>query len=191
MQTLLRKWWVILVQGILLIILSIYVFNHPGATLLSITFWISLLILCAGLAGVLGWLLGNAEQRENSSLLWSIASALFGLLLITKIGFAMDLLTNLLGVWMIMTGAWLAQQGWANRSNGSLGWITLILGLLSMIAGVLVIFNITAGAAALSTIVGLQLLFAGIALIALALIKKKVVGIVKDKITEVREKLKH
>ena len=115
MQTLLRKWWVILIQGLLLIILSIYVFNHPGLTLLGLTFWISLLIFISGLAGIGGWLFAGADERETSSLLWSLASALFGFLLITRIGFAMNLFTNLLGLWILITGGWLVQQGWATQ----------------------------------------------------------------------------
>ena len=187
MQTLLRKWWVILIQGILLIILSIYIFNHPGVTLLGLTFWISLMILMSGLAGIVGWLFASTADRETPALLWSIASALFGLLLIAKIGFAMDLLTNLLGLWMIITGGWLVQQGWTHKSNGSMGWIILIFGLLSLIVGLMVVFNIAAGAIAVSTIIGVQFLIAGIGLVILSFVKKKIVSVVKNKVADVRK----
>lgn len=191
MQLLLKKWWVILIQGILLIILSIYVFNHPGATLLGLTFWISILIFISGLAGIAGWLFANAEERDTSGLLWSVASTLFGLLLITKIGFAMNLLTNLLGFWMILTGGWLMQQGWTSKHNSSIGWIVFIIGLLSVIAGLMVMFNIAAGAIAVSTLIGIQFLIAGIALIILSFVKKKIVSVVKDKAAEIRSRFEH
>ena len=189
MQTLLRKWWVILIQGLLLIILSIYVFNHPGLTLLGLTFWISLLIFISGLAGIGGWLFAGADERETSSLLWSIASAIFGFLLITRMGFAMDLFTNLLGLWILITGGWLMQQGWAHKGNGPTGWIVLIIGLLSVIAGFMVMFNIAAGAIAISTLLGIQLFIAGIALVILSFVKKKVVAVIKGKVAGIREKL--
>ena len=61
MQTLFRKWWVILIQGILLIGLSMYVFSHPGITLAAIALWLSVLILISGVAG----LLGRADEVGN------------------------------------------------------------------------------------------------------------------------------
>jgi uncharacterized membrane protein HdeD (DUF308 family) len=189
MHTLLKKWWVLLIQGILLIILGIYVFNHPGVTLLSITFWISLMIFLAGIAGILGWLFAPKDHRETSNLLWSIASALLGFLLLDRIGFAMDLLTNLLGFWMILTGGWLMQQGWPHRGDGSSGWLMLIGGAISIIAGIIVMFNIIAGALAVSTILGIQLLLAGLALIAMSMAKKKVVGKIKDAVADIRNKI--
>lgn len=188
MQTLLRKWWVILIQGILLIVLSIYVFNHPGVTLLSIAFWISLLILGAGLTGIIGSLLTKEQDRETPSLLWSIGSTLLGLLLLAKIGFAMELITNLLGIWMVVTGAWLMHQGWSYRKSSSLGWVAFVIGLFSAIAGVSVIFNIAAGAVAVSTIVGIQLLVAGIGLIILSMLKKTIAGKVKTAASGMRSK---
>ncbi len=184
METLLRKWWVILLQGILLIVLSIYVFNHPGATLVGLSFWISLLILLAGVAGIIGWFLSEKNQREPFGLVWSIFSALFGVLLLSRIGFAMDMFTNLLGFWMVLIGVWLAQEGWGKRNAGAMGWVTLIAGLLSIVTGLMVIFNIVLGAIAVSTLVGLQMLLAGIGLIVLAFVKRSVVGHVKEAISQ-------
>jgi uncharacterized membrane protein HdeD (DUF308 family) len=87
MQTLFRKWWVILIQGVLLILLSTYVFSHPGIALAGIALWLSILVLISGLAGLLGWWLTNADSRETSSLLWSIGCIVLGLVLLTKTDF--------------------------------------------------------------------------------------------------------
>jgi uncharacterized membrane protein HdeD (DUF308 family) len=190
MPTLLRKWWVLLIQGILLIILSIYVFNNPMLALLSLSFWISLLILFAGLAGIIGWFAAEKENRGTSGILWSIASIVLGILLIAKIGFAMNLLTNLFGIWMIITGFWLTEEGWNHRSNGSMGWVTLISGILSIVLGFFVIFNIGVGAVAISTLMGIQFLLAGIGLIILSLLKRKVHAKIKDVSQNIAEKWK-
>jgi uncharacterized membrane protein HdeD (DUF308 family) len=42
-QLLFRKWWLILIQGILLIILSMYIFNNPVIVLAALSFWLSVL----------------------------------------------------------------------------------------------------------------------------------------------------
>lgn len=180
MKTGLRKWWVILLQGILLMLLGIYVFNQPVATLISLAFWMSLLILGAGVAGIIGWLMAAKEQKDNADFVWSIASALFGMVLLAKIEFAMKLLTSLLGIWMVITGFWLAQQGWAHRKAGWYGWAAFVAGILSIVAGVVVMFDLAAGAVVVSTLVGLQFLIGGFGLVVLALIKRMIVSKAKE-----------
>jgi len=186
MQTLFRKWWVILIQGVLLIALSLYVFSHPGIALASIALWLSILIIISGLAGLLGWWFTSPEGRETSSLLWSIGSIILGLVLVTKADFAMQLLSVLVGIWMVVTGGWLIQQGWTQRHNRVVAWIIVIPGLFSVITGVMAIFNRATGATAVSIIVGVQLLLAGIALVVLAFVKRKVVGVLKDKVAQLQ-----
>ena len=64
LQLLFRKWWMVLWQGILLIILSIYIFQNPVEVLAGISFWCGLLVLAAGLLGSLpGWLLINQKEK--------------------------------------------------------------------------------------------------------------------------------
>ena len=167
-------------QGILLVILSIYVFNNPEATLLMLTFYLSLLVLLAGLIGVLAWLAGTEERRDKLSLTWALVSLLFGILLLARMGFAMNLLTNLVGIWMILTGLWIGRQGISNMETNTLGIVAVLTGLVSVITGIIVIFNIGAGAVAVSTVLGIQLLFAGIGLIMLGIVKKSVMRSVRN-----------
>jgi uncharacterized membrane protein HdeD (DUF308 family) len=191
MQAMFRTWWVILIQGVLLIGLSIFIFNHPGIALASLALWFSILILIGGFAGLLGWWLTRSDARGILSLLWSIGSIVLGLVLLIKTGFAMQLLATLVGIWMIVTGGWLIQQGWTHRRRGFMAWVILIPGLFSLIIGVMAIFNTATGATAVSVILGIQLLLAGIALVVLAFLKRKVEGIVKDKATELRNQVEH
>jgi uncharacterized membrane protein HdeD (DUF308 family) len=184
MQTLFRKWWIILIQGILLIVLSIYIFGHPGIALASLALWLSILILITGLVGLLVWLLTSSDARETSSLIWSVGSIVLGLVLLIKSYFTMQLLAILVGTWMIVTGGWLMQQAWTQRRNAFVGWVVFIPGLFSLMTGIMAVFNVTTGAKAVSIIIGIQLLLAGIALVVLGFVKRKIVTIVKDKAAE-------
>src|SRR5438034_3259541 len=75
LQLLFRKWWVVLLQGILLIILSIYIFQNPVEVLAGISLWFGLLVLAAGVLGIIGWLAADKPEREGMSLFWSILTA--------------------------------------------------------------------------------------------------------------------
>ena len=64
LKLLFRKWWVVLLQGILLIILSVYIFQNPVAVLTGISFWFGLVVLATGYWGLLpGWLLINQKEK--------------------------------------------------------------------------------------------------------------------------------
>jgi uncharacterized membrane protein HdeD (DUF308 family) len=65
-----KKWWVGMIQGIMLIILSIYIFNNPLNAMKGLSVWIGLLILFTGLVGIFSWMAADRDKR-NTSLLWS------------------------------------------------------------------------------------------------------------------------
>jgi uncharacterized membrane protein HdeD (DUF308 family) len=175
LQLLFRKWWVVLLQGILLIILSIYIFQNPVEVLAGISFWFGLVVLATGVLGIIGWLAADKSEREGMSLFWSILTAAFGLLMLLHLLVTMKTLTVIFGLWMLLTGVLLVQSGWSLRSRNSFGWIMVIAGVLSAVAAVMMVFNIGTGAVGISTLLGLQVLLTGIALVLLSF-TKKIVG---------------
>ena len=189
LQLLFRKWWVVLLQGILLIILSIYIFQNPvevpGRHLVLV--WI--IGACHRPLGIIAWLAGDKPEREGMSLFWSILTAAFGLLMLLHLLVTMKTLTVIFGLWMLITGLLLVQSGWSVRSKNSFGWIMVIAGVLSAVAAVMMVFNIGTGAVGISTLLGLQVLLTGIALVLLSFTKKIVAGRVKDKIESLKSGL--
>jgi uncharacterized membrane protein HdeD (DUF308 family) len=182
LQLLFKKWWVVLLQGILLIILSVYIFQNPVAVLTGISFWFGLVVLATGLLGIIGWLAVEKSEREGMSLFWSVITAAFGLLMLLHLLVTMKTLTVIFGLWMLLTGLLLAQSGWSLKRENSFGWAMVIAGVLSAVAAVMMIFNVGTGAVGISTLFGLQVLLTGIVLVLLAFAKKVVAGRVKDKI---------
>jgi uncharacterized membrane protein HdeD (DUF308 family) len=181
-QLIFRKWWLILIQGILLIVLSIYIFNNPVTVLAGLSFWFGSLVLVAGILGIFAWMSANKTGKENMSLFWSIITAVFGIWLLLNLTATMKTLTVVFGMWMLVTGVHLVQSGWSLKNENSMGWIMVIAGILSAVAALMIIFNISAGAAGISTLLGLQVLITGIALVILSFTKRAVMGIAKDKL---------
>src|SRR5437588_9595304 len=189
LQLLFRKWWVVLLQGILLIILSIYIFQNPVEVLAGISLWFGVLVLAAGLLGIIAWLAADKPERAGMSLFWSILTAAFGLLMLLHLLVTMKTLTVIFGLWMLLTGLLLVQSGWSLRSKNSFGWIMVIAGVLSAVAAVMMIFNVGTGAVGISTLFGLQVLLTGIALVLLSFTKKVLAGRVKDKIESLKSRI--
>ena len=186
LQLLFRKWWVVLLQGILLILLSLYIFNNPIEVLAGISMWFGILVFAAGLLGIMSWLVTDKVERESMSLLWSILTAAFGLLMLFSLVATMKTLTVIFGLWVLVSGLFLVIRGWSIKSDSSIGWVMVIIGVLSVVAAVMMIFRIDTGAVAISTLLGLQVLLTGIALLLFAIAKKIVIGKVSKKMEGLR-----
>lgn len=177
----LKKWWINLVQGVLLIILGIYVFANPAEALAGISLAFGILILIIGAAGILAWLF-DKDRRENGFLIWSILTALFGLLISMHLLIAVKIITIVYGVWVLLIGFNLLSSGWRIRRDTMIGWIMFFVGLFSIFAGIKMIFNISSGIAVSATIIGIQALLAGLCLVLFAFAKKMFVGKLRSKI---------
>jgi uncharacterized membrane protein HdeD (DUF308 family) len=175
LATILKKWWVILIQGILMIILAIMVMNNPISTLAGISLTVATLVLMIGVLGVVWWFSAPKDERETSTLIWSLVTAVIGLLMAAKLGITMFTVTVLFGAMLLANGYHLVKNGWANRELGAQAWLVIVVGILSLVCGLMSIFNIGLGAITISLLLGYQLFLAGIALIALAFLKKRLV----------------
>lgn len=167
-----KKWWVILIQGILMFILGIFIFNNPEEVLAGISLWFGILITLTGFTGIIGWIFGGKVHRESSSLIWSFISFLFGLFVLMNLFAAMKAITIIFGIWVLITGFSLFKSGWSLKNDTVIGWIMVITGILSLIAGLMMLFSFGTGAAGVAVILGIQVMLSGIALILFSFEKK-------------------
>jgi len=49
LKSLLKNWWILLLKGIVIVILSIYIFLNPGIAVLGLSLFIGLALLISGL----------------------------------------------------------------------------------------------------------------------------------------------
>jgi uncharacterized membrane protein HdeD (DUF308 family) len=189
LTTLLRKWWVILIQGILMIILAIIVMNNPISTLAGISLTIATLVLLIGVLGLIWWFSASKDERETSTLVWSLVTAAIGILMAAKLGVTMFTVTLLFGIMLLANGYHLLKNGWSNRELGAQAWLVIVVGILSLVCGLMSIFNIGLGAVTISVLLGYQFFLAGIALIALAFLKKRLVNNASSVVENIKTRL--
>ena len=177
----LKKWWINLLQGILLMILGIYIFANPGSALAGISLALGILILVIGLTGVLAWLF-DKDRRENGFLIWSVLTSLFGLLVVMHLVVAVKIITVAYGLLILLIGFNLLNSGWRIKKDTIVGWMMVAVGLFSILAGVKMIVNLNSGIAGSATIIGIQAMLAGICLVLFAFAKKMLVGKIRSTI---------
>ena len=178
-KTIIRKWWVGLVQGIMLIILSIYIFNNPLNALNGISIWIGILILFTGLAGLFSWMAADRDNR-TTSLLWSLLTIVFGIVMLLHLFTTIRIIELLFGLWLVFLGLHFIEQGIVFMKHQSLRWVTVIAGLLCIFAAVVLIFDLGTGIG-VSLFIGVQLLLAGIALVFISVASKNAANRIMDR----------
>lgn len=172
-KPMIRKWWAALIQGIVLIILSIYIFNDPLDALKGISVWIGILILLSGMMGIISWLAADRKAREYSGLLWSILTIVFGIVMLLNLFATTKIITILFGLWMVFLGLHFIEEGIVFKKHQPFRWATVIAGVLCIIAAVVLIFDLGTGIG-VSLFIGVQILLAGIALVIFSFAKKQI-----------------
>ena len=167
-----RPWWVAMIQGIALIIMSIYVLNNPLNALKGISVWIGVLIFFTGIVGIISWLFADRDAREIGGLIWSLITFVLGILMLMHLFATTRMITILFGLWMVFLGLHFIESGLIFKKHQPFRWTTVIAGLICIFAAVVLIFNLGTGAGA-SLFIGVQMLLGGIALIIISFARKE------------------
>jgi len=167
-----RPWWVAMIQGIALIIMSIYVLNNPLNALKGISVWIGILIFFTGIVGIISWLFADRDAREIGSLIWSLITVVLGILMLMHLFATTRMIKILFGLWMVFLGLHFIESGLIFKKHQPFRWTTVIAGLICIFAAVVLIFNLGTGAGA-SLFIGVQMLLGGVALIIISFARKE------------------
>jgi uncharacterized membrane protein HdeD (DUF308 family) len=140
-----RTWWVFLVGGLASVIFGILAFMQPGIALLVLSIFFAAAVLVDGASNIVG----AVQHREKDG--WWIM-LLIGILGVVAGGYAllnppvsMMAFIFLVAFEAILLGVFLLMLGYKVRKATSREWILYVTGVLSVLFGILVIMNPTAG----------------------------------------------
>jgi uncharacterized membrane protein HdeD (DUF308 family) len=160
-----------LIEGIVLIALGVIAVCVPPLATVAVEILIGWLIL---LSGVLG-LVMTFQTRGSPGFAWSLLSAVVGIvvgivLLIWPLSGVLSL-TVMLTVFLTLEGVVSIMYAMAHRRESSSRWeLMLVSGVVDLILAGLILAGLPGTAAwAIGLIVGINLLFGGVALVAIAL----------------------
>jgi uncharacterized membrane protein HdeD (DUF308 family) len=166
-----EHWKLFLIEGIVLVILGAAAILVPVLATITFTLFIGWLFLISGVVG----LVTTFWMRQAPGFWWSLLSAVIGIaagivLLLWPISGSLSL-TLLLTAFFIVEGV--ASIMYAiehrNRLTGRWGWM-LVSGIIDLILAGIIIAGLPGTALwALGLLVGINLLFGGVALIGMAL----------------------
>ena len=155
----LPPWWLILIEGILLIIIGFFFFTQPISTSMSVVFVLGLYWLISGIMGFvrLFW--------DRSMWGWKIFMGILGIVagyIVITNPLGSTATVGLFTVYMLaFTGIFIGIADLIQAFRGG-GWGAGIMGVISLVIGVWLLFNGLAAMVTLPYVLGALAIFSGI-----------------------------
>jgi uncharacterized membrane protein HdeD (DUF308 family) len=170
-----RHWGLYLIEGVVLVLLGVLAIVVPQIATLALTIFLGWLLLISGVVG----LFMTFTMRSAPGFWWSLISAALGVLagglLIARPVVGAVSLTLVLIAFFIIEGIASIMFALEHRTQlpGGWGWM-LVSGIIDLVLAVLIFTGLPSTAAwAIGLLLGINLIFGGFALAAMALQARK------------------
>lgn len=152
-------WWVVFLEGVIAIIAGLFLLYEPVITTILLIQILGIFWLAGGIVSVIGALI--FPENRWWKLLSGILSIIAGIVILAYPVYSSLIVLTLfiifIGVWAVVTGA--VKLVWGFKGGG---WGMGILGILTIILGLLLLTNSLAGVLVLPWIFGFFLIIGGI-----------------------------
>ena len=164
-ESIARNWWMVLVNGLALVVAGVLVFSIDWSVRSLATF-IGALFILEGVSYALTT--GFGARVRQGSVVAGLLSIAAGVVIIVWPGPGLTALAIVLGSWLIVVGTLTITGAFAARRIMSNWWLLLIMGLLEVPLGVLALADPGATLAAIVTVGGIWAVAVGVVRIVLA-----------------------
>ena len=160
-----KKWWVILIRGVLLIIAGLLAFVSPATWII----FVGVYMLMDGFSMLLS---GFSDQPGGQSrwplVIIGVLGLLAGLIILWHPVLSGITLTYVVAAWAVVTGILTIITALRLRDEIDNEWWLVLSGVLAIIFGILVFQNVLAGILTIAWVFGIFAIVVGILSIALA-----------------------
>ena len=174
MKEALKNWWLVLIKGIILVLLSFFVFRHPVSALIGLALYIGISLMVTGVLLIITSLSNRNREQWGWQLAEGIIDVLFALILLSNPAVTASVFPFVVGFWIMMYGVILFINSFNLKKDGEKSWwMNLITGILTVIIGYFITSNIVVGAFTITFWIGLGILLLGLFNISIAFRMKK------------------
>jgi uncharacterized membrane protein HdeD (DUF308 family) len=166
LHSLAQNWWALALRGLAAVLFGLLTFLVPGITLLTLVLLFGIYALADGAFNVIAFF--RSMSHHWALLLEGVIGLIVGILTFAWPAITAVALLYLIAFWAIFTGVFEIIAGIRLRKAISNEWLLLLMGLLSLVFGILILFAPGAGALAIVLWIGAYALIFGVFLLALA-----------------------
>jgi uncharacterized membrane protein HdeD (DUF308 family) len=168
-----RSWKALMVVGILAILIGCVAIVVPAAAAVGTAIFIGWILVIAGAFLVAGAFMAHSIGSVILRLIWALLTVVVGLWLIVEPHNGTLTLTLVLGIYFLFMGLTRIAVAFAARGQQGAGLVGLS-GVAGLLVGILVLAKFPSSADwAIGLLVGIDLIFAGWALVSVALLGKE------------------
>jgi uncharacterized membrane protein HdeD (DUF308 family) len=166
LHTLTANWWALALRGLAAVLFGLLTFFLPGITLVTLVLLFGAYALVDGLFNVIAFF--RVASHQWALLIEGVIGIITGVLTFAWPAITAIVLLYVIAFWAILTGILEIIAGIRVRKVVANEWLLLVMGVLSFLFGVLILFAPGAGALAIVLWIGAYALVFGIFLLALA-----------------------
>jgi len=149
-ETLKRHWWVPVIRGIAAIVFGVIAFVYPGLTVAVLVLLFGAWVLVDGIFRVIGAIGHRASDKEwGFDLIIGIVGIIIGFLTFHAPQITALALIIYIAAWALMIGATEIALAIKLRREIKGEWFLILMGLVSIVFAVMLVWNPAVGAAAL------------------------------------------
>ncbi len=166
LQSLAKNWWALALRGLAAVLFGLLTFLAPGITLVTLVFLFGAYALVDGVLNVIAFI--RVPSHHWALLLEGIIGMIAGVLTFAWPAITAIVLLYVIAFWAIFTGVFEIVAGVRLRKAITNEWLLLLMGVLSLLFGVLILFAPGLGALAIVLWIGTYALAFGTFLLILA-----------------------
>ncbi len=166
LHTLARHWWALALRGLVAVLFGLLTFMLPGITLVTLVLLFGVYALVDGIFNVIAFL--RLASHHWALLIEGLIGIIAGILTFAWPAMTAVVLLYLIAFWAIFTGVFEIVAGIRLRKALTNEWLLIVMGAVSLLFGVTILFAPGAGALAIVLWIGAYALVFGIVLLALA-----------------------
>lgn len=154
--------WLILVVGVAMLFLGIWFMFNPKLSLMAFTSFIGILLLINGIFMIVNYI-AEHDNLTGWALAEGIITALLGTIVLVNEDMSMLSLTIMFGLWVIFSGVLKIRAAFTIKEIALSGWgWILALGTITMLFGLIALFNPMIGAIGIVILIGTFFVIQGI-----------------------------
>lgn len=165
-------WWMVLIEGILSLVIGVFLITEPGATTLVLVKVLGIYWLVVGILSIVRIFTKTTDAHWGWLLVWGVLGILAGLATLDHPFLATILVPTVLVIFMGVNGIVMGIIALVEAFRGG-GWGAGILGGLSILLGIVLLMAPLIGALVLPIVLGVLTIVGGVAAIVRAFRARK------------------
>jgi len=166
LHSLARNWWALALRGLVAVLFGLLTLFLPGITLVTLVLLFGAYALVDGIFNVIAFF--RVASHHWALLIEGLLGIIAGILTFSWPAITAIVLLYVIALWAIFTGVFEVIAGIRLRKVITNEWLLLLVGVLSFLFGVLILFAPGVGALAIVLWIGAYAFIFGVFLLALA-----------------------